>query len=145
MEAAGWTVIVTYRPQDGKYDISINGIWHRDMVEAPSKPRELARIHRIREADTEEDQETLTTYFKMLIDGEMMLLKIQYSNEIQQLRVEMAKFKAIASGKKCINSDNDKLFPFFVTNHSLNIRFAVLLDEDNHSFDLIFDDNIRWN
>ena len=62
-------MIVTYRPQDGNYDISINGVWHKDMIESPPEARELARIHRIQE-DTVEDQTNLTTFFKMLIDGE---------------------------------------------------------------------------
>ena len=112
------------------------------MIESPPEARELARIHRIQE-DTVEDQTNLTTFFKMLIDGEALLLKVQYNKEIQQLRAEMAKFRAIASGRKSIT--DSALTPFIFINHQMNMRFAVLLQKNGHSFKLIVEDSTRWS
>ena len=52
MESVGWTVLVSYDLQDSKYKISVNGIWFKDMPEAPPEPRELARIYRMDEPST---------------------------------------------------------------------------------------------
>ena len=62
MKSTKWEVIVTYRTEDQKYDVSINGVWFADMPKAPTEPREMPRIMRIRK-ETHEDRKALTTSF----------------------------------------------------------------------------------
>ena len=80
MHVAGWSVTVTYLPHDEKYDISINGVSHKDMLAVAPEPRELSKIYRIKKG-TEEDEKELRTFFLMLIDGEVVPLIISYCGE----------------------------------------------------------------
>ena len=88
-------MIVTYRPEDQKYDVRIDRAWFSDIPKAPTEPREMPRIMRIRK-ETHEDRKALTTRFLMIVGGEQMRLIVSYSKKIWQLRSEMGKFKAIA-------------------------------------------------
>ena len=49
MEIVGWTVQVFYDHEVSKYEISINGVWLKDMLTAPPELRELSRIYRLDE------------------------------------------------------------------------------------------------
>ena len=134
-------MIVTYRPEDQKYDVRIDGAWFVDIPKAPTEPREMPRIMRIRK-DTREDRKALTTSFWMMVDGEEMRLIVSYSKKIWQLRSEMGKFKAIANGKKSLHKTS--LFPFFFFNHHNDIKVAVMLEKDPLAFNVDLE-GIAWD
>ena len=69
LKSPGKEMIVTYRTEDEKYDVSIDGTWFADIPKAPTEPREMPRIMRIRK-ETREDRKALTTSFSMMVDGE---------------------------------------------------------------------------
>ena len=62
MKVVGWTVAVMYCHADDHYDISINGVWFKDMQVATPEPRELSRIYRITQS-TSKHENSLTTFF----------------------------------------------------------------------------------
>ena len=57
-----------------------------NMLAVAPEPRSLSRIYRLKRG-TDFDDSSLTTYFKMLIDGEVMLLVVSYSEEARLLMV----------------------------------------------------------